>query len=231
MTATLRPPFGRVDPRRHRLRPDRRRRACRGPGAGRAAGGGPGLLHPPVRRARARGLAAGAPGRLGCALPRRRAGSIKTVRRSLVDAHAVGDLAALPARLQALTGDRRGQRAAARAERARQSERVRRPRRRSPSPRPRRWPPATTGGAGSTASGRCSTTGRRSPGSTGPPTTRCGTASPPRGRPTPGAARPSSPSRTGSARAARRSRSSWSPRPRRSRPPPTGGRRPARTAT
>ena len=159
------------------------------------------------------------------------AGSIKTVRTAVTDANAVGDLDGLLTRLQALSPVVDEARAAQRAEKARQLDEVqgqegaRRHRGRGPGHRQR------LARRGQPVPRRCSTTGRRSPGSTGPPTTRCGTASRPPVRPTPAAARRSSPSRTGSARAPARSRSSWSSRPRRSRPRPSGAPRPARTAT
>ena len=151
----------------------------------------------------------------GALSPDDAAGSVKTVRNAVDGAHAVGDLDALLARLDALAPRLAEQRAAAGPRRPRRTRRPGRPRRPSSS-RPRSWPPATTGAAGSTGSAPCWTSGRRCPGWTGPPTTRCGTASPARAPPTPGAARPSSRSRTSSASRPAASRSSWRSRPRRS---------------
>ncbi len=157
--------------------------------------------------------------------------SVKTVRAQVVDANAVGDLASL---VGAPGLARPGDRPAARGPQGREGAeggRVEGPRRRSWSPRPRSSPPATTGATAPTGSASSSTSGRRSPASTGPPTTRCGSGSRPRARRTPVAARRTSPSRTRSARAPAWSRSGWSRRPRRWPTPPSGARPPAGTAT
>ena len=81
--------------------------------------------------------------------------------------------------------------------------------RRRSSPRPRSSPRAPTGATAPTGCASCSTSGRRSPASTGPPTTRCGAGSRPRARRTPGAARRTSPSSTRSATPPGSSRSGW----------------------
>ena len=200
--------------RRNRLRPDARRRARRRPGAGRAAGGGAGLLHPPVRGARARGVAARAPDRLRGALPDD-ACRIDQDRTAVVtEAHAVGDLTGLVARLDALA--RWWRSSAPHAGRAATAERETKAAKEQFVAEAERLAPATTGVAGSTGSGRCWTSGRRSPGSTGPPTTSCGTGSP-RARTT--YTRRRKAQFAAAERPARdrpaRSRNSWSPRPRR----------------
>ena len=122
--------------------------------------------------------------------------SVRTVRNVVVDAHAVGDLDGLltPAG-RAAAGASRAQRAARRAERTRQHEETRAAKETVRRSRRSGSPPATTGAAGSTGSAPCWTSGRRCPGSTGPPTTSCGTASPAPGPRTPGGVRPSSPPR------------------------------------
>ena len=98
----------------------------------------------------------------------------------------------------------RHRRAAGRAEgraRSRQTQEATRGQGAVRRSRPRSSPPATTGAAASTASGRCWTSGRRCPGSTGPPTTSSGTGSPVPGRPTRVGGRPSSPSSPSSGKA------------------------------
>ena len=90
---------------------------------------------------------------------------------------------------------------------------------------------APTGATAPTGCASCWRRGRSSPGSTAPPTTPCGAASPPRGRRTPATARRTSPRSTSAATPRASSRSGWPRRPRRSRPRPSGARLPASTAT
>ena len=135
----------------------------------------------------------------GVMSPEEATASVRTVREQVTDANAVGDLAALdrPAR-RAGAGARaaaRGPQGRARPARGRgprgQGEDRRRGRERSPR--------APTGATAPTGCASCSTSGRRSPASTGRPTTRCGAGSRPRARRTPVAARRTSPSSTRSA--------------------------------
>ena len=186
-----------------------------------------GLLHQALRRARLRGRPARAAGPLGRDVPRggRRVGQDRVARRSPTPTPSATSR-------RSSAGSTRSARSSppsarpARPRRRSAPPSPRPPRRRS-SPRPRRSPPAATGATAPTGCASCSTSGRRSPASTRPPTTRCGSGSRRRGRRTPGAARRTSPSRTRSARAPASSRSGWPRRPRRSPTPPTGARPPA----
>ncbi len=101
--ATTRNGFGRVDAGRHGLRPGRRAGARRRAVPRGDSRGGARLLHQAVRRARVRGAAARAAGarRMRCP-PTRRLESINRVAAQLVEPHAVGDIKALVARLDAL---------------------------------------------------------------------------------------------------------------------------------
>ena len=126
--------------------------------------------------------------------------SITKVRAAVAEARAVGDLDGLQARLEALfpliaepAGSSQGRTSQAAARR-------RGPQRRGSFWRPSALPPAMTGAAESTAFVCCLRSGSRYRDSIVRPTTRCGTGSPVRVPPTRGAARPSSPSRTSSAR-------------------------------
>ena len=174
--------------RRHGLRQHPRRRTVRGPVPRGHARGGADLLHRAVRRARDRGRAAGAAGAVGEAVARRgdddgQDGPRSGDRRQRGRRPAV---ARRPAR-RARAGHR-GQRLARKEERARPRRRARSPRRAS-SPRPRSSRAPRTGATAPTGCASCSTSGRRSPGSTGAPTTPSGSGSRLRGRRTPGAAR------------------------------------------
>ena len=167
--------------------------------------------------------------RSGVMSPEEAAESVSTVRAQVAEANAVGDLASLlgPARrLGAVIG--RSARPARPS--GRRSRRRPRPRRSRSSARPRSSPRAPTGATAPTGCASCSTGGRRSPASTGPPTTPCGAGSRRRGPRTPRPGRPTSPSSTRSARARGRSRSGWPRRPRRWRGRPSGGPPPVATA-
>ena len=98
----------------------------------------------------------------GALAPDEAVGSVKTVRGQVADAHAVGDLVGLTARLDALSPVIAEQREARGSSAPRRSPSPRWPRRRS-SPRPRSSPKAPTGATAPTGSAPCSTSGRRCP--------------------------------------------------------------------
>ena len=152
---------------------------------------------------------------------------MKTVRDQVVDANAVGDLAALAARLDALGPVIATQREARKAERAqraaesrvaegghrRRGREARRRQRLAQRRQPAARAPRPVEGA--------------PPHRPRPPTTRSGAASPPPAPPTPVAASRTSPSSTRSGTPPGWSRSGWPPRPRVWPTRPTGVRPPA----
>jgi hypothetical protein len=152
--------------------------------------------------------------------------SVKTVRGQVVDAHAVGDLDALVARLDGLTTVIDAQREERKAERA---QKVAESKLRKEGIVTEAEKLATSNDWRNGAT--CSRSGRACRASTGPPTTPCGAASRPLAPPTPAVASRTSPSSTRSATRPGSSRSAWPPRPRSSPTPPTGARPPGGTAT
>ena len=217
--------------RRHRLREDGRRRA-----SGRAvprgvARGGAEVLHRPLRRAGLRGRPARAADQVRGDVPgggqrvgedrARPGGGRQRGRRPGHPARRTLDSFA------AVIGE---QREARKVERAQKQAEAKVDKERIVA-RPRSSPPAPTGATAPTGCATCSTSGRRSPASTAPPTTPCGGGSRRRGRRTPRRASRTSPSSTRSVRARARSRSGWSRRPRPWRARPSGVRRRVSTAT
>jgi len=156
--------------------------------------------------------------------------SVKRIRTGLDEAHVVGDIDGLAARLERLTalaeekaGEARAAREVARGEALARKTAL--------SRRPRRSPPSPPGGrARATGSRRSSTSGRPSAASTRRPTASCGSASRPPATASPAAVARISPPSTGSASRRRPPRRSWSRRPRswptrrNGRPRPTGSR-------
>ena len=187
--------------RRHRLREDRRRRA-----SGRAvprgvARGGAEVLHRPLRRAGLRGRPARAADQVRGDVP----GGGQRVGEDRARPGGGRQRGRRPGHPAGRSWTRSPRSSASSARPARSSARRSRPRPRSTrngsSPRPRSSPPAPTGATAPTGCATCSTSGRRSPASTAPPTTRCGGGSRRRGRRTPRRASRTSPSSTRSARA------------------------------
>ena len=156
--------------------------------------------------------------------------SVKTVATQVSDANAVGDLASLLARLEALTPVIETQREARKVEKAQRSAESRAQKEK------------IVAEAEKLAEGHDWRNGanrlrelldewKALPGSTGPPTTPSGDGSRPRARRTLGAASRTSRSSTSSGTRPGRSRSGSRPRPRAWPPPPSGARPPAATAT
>ena len=114
----------------------------------------------------------------GAAAPDETHGGVQRLREALAEANAIGDLAALSQRLDAIDAQVAARRAERRAERAQALDEARSPQGRRSSVRPKPSPKGTTGVTAPTGCERCSRSGRRCRGSTAPPTTRCGADSP-----------------------------------------------------
>ena len=156
--------------------------------------------------------------------------SVKTVREQVVDANAVGDLAALAARLDALGPVIATQREARKAERAQRAAESR-VQKEAIVAEAEKLAEGTDWRNGANRLRELLDQWKALPRIDRPPTTRCGAGSPPPAPPTPVAASPTSPSSTRSATPPGWSRSGWPRRPRAWPTRPTGVRRPAGSAT